>query len=265
MEMSLNIGTSGYGLTHYQTVAKETVEVVEAQGISLAFGGHRVLDSLSFNLPAASATLLRGENGSGKTTLLNVINGFIRLDKGTLTINLHHKKNIFSCKFTPEQVARAGVGRLWQDIRLFPTMTALDNVLAATPRFANGNLLTALATLPAWRRDEQTAYERALHHLDMVNMADRAQSSCDMLSVGQMKRVAIARLLQAEAELLLLDEPLAGLDRDSANSLLDLLARLREKHGKTMLIVEHQHEHMLPVCDRSFILADGKLTVQEAD
>lgn len=264
MEMTLNIDTAEYCRPRDHTAAATTaIAVVEARDLSLAFGGHQVLDGLSFHLPAASVTLLRGENGSGKTTLLNVINGFIRPDKGTLYINLHGRKTIINGESTPEQVARTGVGRLWQDIRLFPTMTALDNVLAATPRFANGNLLTTLAAWPAWRREERTARQRALRHLEVVNMADRAQSSCDMLSGGQMKRVAIARMLQAEAELLLMDEPLAGLDCASANDLLDLLARLREKHGKTMLIVEHQHEHLLPVCDRSLLLFDGKLTVQE--
>lgn len=240
------------------------ISVAVAESLSLAFGGHKVLDSLSFTLPAVSITLLRGENGCGKTTLLNVLNGFIKPDSGQLRLRLNGKEKVVDGKVTPEQVARAGVGRLWQDIHLFFTMTALDNVLAASPKLAVGNLLTTLAAWPSWRRNEKNARERALHHLEMVNMADRAGSSCDMLSVGQMKRVAIARLLQADAELLLLDEPLAGLDRASAEGLLELLARLQKENGKTMLIVEHQHKHLLPVCDRSLFLANGKLTVEEA-
>lgn len=264
MEVTLNAHMAKHCPPQDRALCKAdaSVSTVEGCGLSLAFGGHRVLDNLSFCLPAGSVTLLRGENGSGKTTLLNIINGFIRPDKGVLHLNLHGHKTITNGNTTPEALARAGVGRLWQDIRLFPIMSVLDNVLAATPRFAHSNLLLNLAAWPVWRRAERVASESALHHLETVKMADRAQSSCNMLSTGQMKRVAIARLLQAEAELLLLDEPLAGLDRASADGLLALLSRLQAEHGKTMLIVEHRYELLLPVCNRSLLLLDGKLTIQ---
>ncbi len=261
MEMALDINASLHCRQDGATAAAPPAMAV--RDISLAFGGQQVLDGLSFHLPAASITLLRGENGSGKTTLLNVINGFIAPDSGVVEFNLRGRRAVFNGTATPERVARAGVGRLWQDIRLFPTMTALDNVMAATRRLAAGNLLDSLAAWPVWRREERAARERAMRNLEAVNMAHRAQSSCDMLSVGQMKRVAIARLLQGEAELLLLDEPLAGLDRDSAAGLIELLARLRDEHKKTMLVVEHRHERLMPACDRVLLLENGRLAEQE--
>jgi energy-coupling factor transporter ATP-binding protein EcfA2 len=114
-------------------------------------------------------------------------------------------------------------------------------------------------------RLERAARERARHNLALVGMADREASSGEMLSAGQMKRVALARLLQAEAELWLLDEPLAGLDRNSAESLLELLHALNNDHEKTMLVVEHQHERMAPICDRVWFLADGRLHDREPE
>lgn len=231
---------------------------VQSDNISLAFGGNHVLNGVSFTIPKGRMVLLRGENGSGKTTLLNVLTGFIRPDKGSLSFQFNGKF-LDAHKHSPEQLARCGVGRLWQDIRLFPTMTVMDNVLAATPGLLRQNPFLAIVALPFSRHEENNARDRALKHLDMVGMADRATSSGDKLSVGQMKRVAIARLLQSEAELLLLDEPLAGLDQSASTELLDVLARLNKEEGKTMFIVEHQHERMASVCDETWFLADGRL------
>lgn len=231
---------------------------VRAEGLRLAFGGHRVLDGLCLDLHAGEAVLLRGENGSGKTTLLNVLTGLIRPDAGRILMCLNGNE-IDAIRISPERLARCGVGRLWQDIRLFPTMSALENVLAATPGLLGSTAVASVAAWPWLRQREGAARERARHNLAQVGMTDRADSSADMLSVGQMKRVALARLLQAEASLWLLDEPLAGLDQESAESLLRLLVKLKHDHGKTLLVVEHQHERMAPICDHTWFLADGRL------
>lgn len=239
-------------------VERQTEPVVQAEGLSLAFGGQRVLDDVSFVLPAGGAVLLRGDNGSGKTTLLNILSGFIHPKCGSVRMCLN-SRSLDATHTSPERLARAGLGRLWQDIRLFPTMTVMENVLAATAGMAGGNPFFALAAWPLVRRQEEVARDLALANLELVGIADRAASSGDRLSVGQMKRVAIARLLQAGAELLLLDEPLAGLDEESAEVLIKLLNELNEQQGKSLLVVEHQHERMAPVCNETWFLADGKL------
>jgi ABC-type branched-subunit amino acid transport system ATPase component len=231
---------------------------VRTEGLHLAFGGQRVLDGLGFVLRAGDAVLMRGENGSGKTTLLNVLTGLIRPDAGSVRMRLRGRE-IDATRTSPERLARGGLGRLWQDIRLFPTMSALENVLAASPGLLGSTAFAGIAAWPWLRRRERAARERALHNLALVGMADRAESSADMLSVGQMKRVALARLLQAEADLWLLDEPLAGLDGKSAEGLLGLLARLNKDQGRSLLVIEHQHERMAPICDRTCLLADGRL------
>lgn len=231
---------------------------VQAIDVTLSFGGQRILDNVSFSLGTGAAVLLRGDNGSGKTTLLNLLSGFIAPNRGRVQLQLNGK-TLDPARASAERLARAGMGRLWQDIRLFPTMTVLENVMAATAGMTGHNPALALTAWPVVRRQEKAARERALANLERVGMADRAGSSADKLSVGQMKRVALARLLQAEADLWLLDEPLAGLDRESAESLIRLLDDLNDNYGKTFLVVEHQHERLAPVCRETWYLGDGEL------
>lgn len=231
---------------------------VRSEQLSLAFGGLHVLDDVSFTVPRGGAVLLRGENGSGKTTLLNVLSGFLCPDSGHISFRLNGD-DLESARTSPERLARAGLGRLWQDIRLFPTMTVLENVLAATPGLIGQNPALAMVLWPVVRKQDRQARERALFYLEIVGMADRVGSLGDRLSGGQMKRVALARLLQGGADLLLLDEPLAGLDQESAEKLVALLHDLNKNHGKTLLIVEHQHERVAPVCNETWYLANGKL------
>jgi branched-chain amino acid transport system ATP-binding protein len=231
--------------------------VAEVTGVDLSFGAQHILDNISLSIKPGKAVLLRGDNGSGKSTLLNIIGGFLRPDKGRVHLRLNGS-SVDVAATSPERLARLGVGRLWQDIRIFPTMSVIENVLAATPRLLGQNPLMAMAAWPISRRQERQARERAHHHLSLVGMGDRANSSGDKLSLGQMKRVALARLLQGGANLLLLDEPLAGLDQESAASLLETLKMLHSK-GKTLLIVEHQHEKVSGLCDETWYLRGGKL------
>lgn len=235
----------------------------DVREVSLSFGGQRILEEASLELRAGEIVLLRGENGSGKTTLLNMLSGYLAPDRGTVRLLLGGKW-VNAHQTSPERLARLGVGRLWQDIRLFPTMTVLDNVLAATPRLIGGNPLLALAAFPLAIRQQREARKCAIKNLAIVAMEGRASSSCDMLSVGQMKRVAIARLLQTEASLLLLDEPLAGLDTASSKALVRDLERLSTEHGKTILIVEHRHEQISSIADRVLSLQNGQIKEVDA-
>lgn len=235
---------------------------VEVRAIDLAFDGQKVLDGVSFDLEPGELVLLRGENGSGKTVLLNVLSGYLTPDRGSVRLQLRGQW-IDAARASPESLARRGVGRLWQDIRLFSSMTVLDNVLTGTARMIGENPLFALLARPAVLRQERVARDRALQNLGLVGMADRAQSSCDMLSLGQMKRVALARLLQMDACLLLLDEPFAGLDAKAVTSFVLDINKLRKELGKTILMVEHRHEEIAPIASRAWIMRDGRIEESE--
>lgn len=249
-------------VSHEYPIVEVDSWAVFAKHLGLAFGGQKIFEDAAFSFPKAGTVLLRGDNGSGKTTLLNLLSGLLRPDAGLLGIRL--KNRVYNpASSGPEDLARAGLGRLWQDIRLFPTMTVLENVISATQMLAGQNPLMVLAAWPLVRRQEKEAKERVLANLEIVGMVDRADSSADMLSAGQMKRVALARLLQAEAEVWLLDEPLAGLDQDSANSFLRLLKKLKRASSKTIIIVEHQYEKIAPICDQVWQLQDRGMICME--
>jgi ABC-type branched-subunit amino acid transport system ATPase component len=234
---------------------------VAAHDVVVAFGGQAVLDGVGFALDAGEMVLLRGENGSGKTVLFNVLSGYLSPDRGEVTVEVNGRR-VNPPGTSPERLARRGVGRLWQDIRLFSTMTVLDNVLASTSGLWGENPVMAVFARTAVVRQERQAHARALENLAAVGLVDRAHSSCDMLSVGQMKRVALARLLQMEASLLLLDEPMAGLDVAAASSLAADLSRLRDT-GKTILVAEHRAAALMEVADRVWHLGNGRLTETE--
>ena len=227
---------------------------VAVRDLALAFGSQTILDGVSFDLRPGEIVLLHGGNGSGKTVLLNVLCGYLTPDAGSVGLELSGKR-VDPSRTAPERLARLGVGRLWQEIRLFPTMTVLDNVLAATPKLPGGRPLCAHYLRPGAVRDEQRA--KAMEHLRRVGMSGRARSSCDMLSVGQMKRVALARLLQMEARLLLLDEPFAGLDVDAVAALARDLERVRDERRRTVLIVEHRRDALS--VDRTWTIGEGRI------
>lgn len=237
---------------------------LKAQGLSIAFGGQQVLRGVDLDLSGGQIALLRGPNGCGKTTLLNLLSGFLKPDAGTASFKFNGA-NVNILNETPDSLARLGLARLWQDIRLFPTMTALENVLAASPHTIGINPIRALFAPGKVKRQEREFRTQAIAWLDMLGMADRCGSSGDKLSVGQSKRVAIARILQTGAKVLLLDEPLAGLDRESAEKLVHDLNRVADTTRKAMLVVEHNHDAITPVCDLRYTLEEGVLLREELE
>jgi branched-chain amino acid transport system permease protein len=232
---------------------------LKAIGITLAFGGHTVLQEVDLEIASGQIALLRGANGSGKTTLLNVLSGFLRPDSGVATLETTYEA-LDVLNETPDRLARIGIARLWQDVRLFSSMTVLENVMVASPNAVALNPLSALFQPERIKRQEQTFRTQAMFWLEMVGIADRAGSSGDQLSLGQAKRVAIARALQTGAKVLLLDEPLSGLDSESLPRLVEDLSRIAETTKRAMLIVEHNQEAISPICHLRYTLATGRLT-----
>jgi branched-chain amino acid transport system permease protein len=266
MTMQTCVQTEALAVSRHgaSTEAKAAPVRLSAQGLAVAFGGQQVLRGVDIELQGGQIALLRGPNGCGKTTLLNILSGFLRPDTGHATLAFNGSA-VDILRQAPDRLARLGIARLWQDIRLFPSMTALENVLAASPH-ALGIHPFAAVFAPAKVRSQERAFrEQAMHWLDLLGMADRAHSSGDRLSVGQSKRVAIARLLQTGAQVLLLDEPLAGLDRESADKLVHDLNRLADTTHKALLVVEHNHDAITPVCDIRLTLDDGRLHREELE
>jgi ABC-type branched-subunit amino acid transport system ATPase component len=249
--------------------------ILRAKGLQKSYGGQAVLARVDLELRRGDVVLLRGDNGSGKTTLLNILTGYLEPDAGSIHLQANgikqvlefprlwwSKLNPFS-RFAPERLVRAGVGRSWQDMRLFPSLNLLENVIAAVPGQNGENPVWAVVARRSVRRQEMANQRAAGEMLAELGLAGRETSSADCVSLGQAKRVAIARAVQAGAEILFLDEPFAGLDADGIEHVLDLLRTLVEKRGVTLVIVEHvfHTKRLLSFANTVWTLAAGNLTV----
>jgi ABC-type branched-subunit amino acid transport system ATPase component len=252
--------------------------VLRIEGLAKAFGGQQVLDGVNAELRRGEVVILRGDNGTGKTTLLNILTGNLEADAGTIDLftNGTHEHFHFPRRwwqdlnpfdhFTPERMAWEGVGRTWQDVRLFSTQSLRDNLAIAVPEQIGENPLGALTRLWQVRRQQREQSEGAREVLRRLGLDGREDSSADRISLGQSKRVAIARAVQAGARILFLDEPLAGLDGQGIEQVLGMLEQVAHQQQITMVIVEHVFHipRLLDLADRIWTLADGCLTVQDS-
>jgi ABC-type branched-subunit amino acid transport system ATPase component len=251
----------------------QTPVLLRAKGLKMAFGGHVVLNSVDLELRQGEVVLLRGENGSGKTTLLNILTGCLEADAGTIHYLVDSTPRTFNfpCRwwqglnpfdhFTPESVAREGIGRTWQDIRLFGSQSLRDNIAVAQPNHPGENPIFAVFTPNrSARRDVEFGHDSDVI-LSKLGLAGRETSSADKVSLGQSKRVAIARAVAAGARVLFLDEPLAGLDRQGIADVLVLLETLVDERKITLVIVEHvsNQAYLHDLVTTHWLLEKGKL------
>jgi ABC-type branched-subunit amino acid transport system ATPase component len=233
-------------------------EVLRVESLSKSFSGAKVVDELSFAVELGSTVGLVGPNGAGKTTAFNLITGFLALDRGRVELR---GEDITGR--SPHRIVRAGMARTFQNLRLFDGLSVLGNVMSAIPRESGENPLVALAAPWVPRRQERRHAETALHWLEYVGLADRAEDLAGDLSYGQRKRVALARLLATDAEVLLLDEPSSGVDPGALPGLVELVASLPGL-GKTLVIVEHNLEVVETLCRRLLFLERGRLIADGA-
>ena len=211
-----------------------TRQLLEIANVSMRFGGIVALDNVNFAVSKGRIVGLIGPNGAGKTTLFNCLSRLYRPDRGDIRFNgksLHHS--------APSDIAALGVGRTFQSPALFASMSVFDNVkVGAHARGRNGPLSDAM-TLPAKRREEHEFDRTARTKLAFVGMEKVASRPAASLSLGERKRVELARALAAEPLLLLLDEPAGGLNREEVAELGVLIRSIREQLGITVLLVEH--------------------------
>jgi ABC-type branched-subunit amino acid transport system ATPase component len=259
-------------------LAKKNKEVVlRANKLSKSFGGQLVLDNINLELYEGEVVLLRGDNGSGKTTLINILTGNIEPDKGTIQIinngiseYFHFPRKWWNAinpfdHFVPERVAAEGVGRTWQDIRLFSSQDLLDNISIATPDQMGENPFWAILKRSKAKKQDREIQAAANNILSDLGLKGRERSSADMISLGQSKRVAIARAIQAGARILFLDEPLSGLDGNGILEVMALLKNIARQKKITIVIVEHLFNipKILDIATSVWTLIDKKITVED--
>jgi branched-chain amino acid transport system ATP-binding protein len=226
--------------------------MLDVHSVTVRFGGLTALDAVSLTAVPRQVTGIIGPNGAGKTTLLNVLCGFVRPDSGTVSLGGTELTGL-----APHRLASLGIARTLQGVGLFRGLTVLDNVMTGATIHARAGFWSALLGLARSDRDERALRERSLTALDRVGAADLAGRLPDQLPYGMRKRVALARALVAEPNVLLLDEPASGLPEAELPELGDLITGLAA--DASVVVVEHQMDLMMSVCEAIAVLDFGKL------
>jgi branched-chain amino acid transport system ATP-binding protein len=229
--------------------------------LTMQFGGLTAVDAVSFVARRGEITALIGPNGAGKTTVFNCITGFYKPSEGGISLTRADGRTFRLERMSDYRITRdAGVARTFQNIRLFPGMTCLENLLVAqhTPLMrASGFTVLGLLGLPSWKAAEAAAVERAAAWLERVSLLERADHAAGELSYGEQRRLEIARALCTEPELLCLDEPAAGLNPRESAELNRLLFTIRTEHGVSILLIEHDMGVVMEVSDYVVVLDHG--------
>ncbi len=222
------------------------------EGLTKRFGGLVAVDRVGFEVPKGRVVSVVGPNGAGKTTLFNLITGVTAPDAGTVRMDGRDVTGL-----PQHRIARLGVGRTFQNIRLFAHLNALENVMVGMIAGGRSGVLDALACTPRDRRERRELVERAEALLDWVGVgANRTRMPAE-LPYGDQRRVEIARALGLEPRLLILDEPTAGMVAREATAVIELIARLRER-GVTLMLIEHNMNVVMSASDRVVVINFGR-------
>ncbi|HZV54795.1 MAG TPA: ABC transporter ATP-binding protein [Rhodocyclaceae bacterium] len=231
--------------------------LLDARGVSKYFGGVQALKDVSLTILEGEIYGLIGPNGAGKTTFFNVLTGLYPRDAGEVTFVGHPLK-----LGTPHEVAKAGIARTFQNIRLFANMTALENVMVGRHLRTGAGVIGAVLRDPATRTEEAAILRRAEELLHYVGIGDRAGAIARHLSYGDQRRLEIARALATEPKLLALDEPAAGMNATETAALKGLIEGLRAD-GLTVLLIEHDVKLVMGLCDRVAVLDYGEKIAED--
>jgi branched-chain amino acid transport system ATP-binding protein len=207
---------------------------------------------LSFTAERGAITALIGPNGAGKTTVFNCLTGFYKPTGGTILLDGQPIQGM-----PGHEIARKGVVRTFQNVRLFKEMTALENLLIAQHRHLNTNFFSGLFKTPAFRRSEREAMEYAEHWLERVNLKEFANRTAGTLAYGQQRRLEIARCMMTRPRILMLDEPAAGLNPKETEDLKALISVLREEYNATVLLIEHDMKLVMSISDHIVVINQG--------
>jgi branched-chain amino acid transport system ATP-binding protein len=226
--------------------------ILEVKDLQIAFGGVKAVDGLSFSAHEREIIAVIGPNGAGKTSAFNCITGFYKPTSGSVLIN-----GVDTTSKRPADIAAIGVARTFQNLRLFPDLTVLDNVRAGMHLYGGQNWADAIFHTPRFKRSEVMYTEEAHRWLDFVGFEGVRGVPVRNLSYGQQKRVEIARALARKADLLLLDEPAAGLNYSEKQQLLALCRRIRDL-GTAIVLIEHDMGLVMELSERIIVMNFGR-------
>jgi branched-chain amino acid transport system ATP-binding protein len=225
--------------------------LLETRGISKTFGGLKAVQKVDLRVEANRVVSVIGPNGAGKTTFFNCLSGIYRPETGSILLDGHDITGR-----PPHQVSRRGVARTFQNIRLFPEMSVLENVLVAQFQHRSKSPLPLLARTKNYRVDEDSHCEEARALLDFVGLAQHADAQSNSLAYGLQRRLEIARALATRPRLLLLDEPAAGMNPQETIEMIQLITRIRDR-GLAIILIEHHMKVVMAISDEILVLDHG--------
>jgi len=235
--------------------------ILNVDHLTMRFGGVVAVNDLSFEAERRKITALIGPNGAGKTTVFNCITGFYRPTSGAIRLTHDDGRSIQLERLNDFRIARqAKVARTFQNIRLFPGMTALENLMVAQHNalmLASGLTILGLIGAPSWRAAERHAIDQAKRWLDRIGLLERADDAAGNLPYGDQRRLEIARAMCTEPALLCLDEPAAGLNVRESVALSELLLSIRDDHGTSILLIEHDMSVVMEISDHIAVMDYG--------
>lgn len=227
--------------------------VLQTNHATMRFGGLTAVDDLNLHVDEKEIVAVIGPNGAGKTTAFNMITGVYRPSEGSIDFQgqcISHKR--------PDQIARLGVARTFQNIRLFKSMTVLENVLVANHLHIKSSLFGAALQFPLARREESQMMERSLELLRETGLLEYRDWQATSLPYGLQRRLEIARAMTTSPQLLLLDEPAAGMNPKESAELAEFIHEIREKFNLTIILIEHHMKLVMKISDRIYVLQYGK-------
>ena len=226
--------------------------ILEVSGLSMRFGGLLAVNGVNLRVEEKQVVSMIGPNGAGKTTVFNCLTGFYKPTSGSIRLAGEQIEGL-----PGHLIARKGVVRTFQNVRLFKDMTAVENLLVAQHRHLNTNFLAGLLKTPGYRRSEREAMDFAAHWLERVNLTDVANRPAGTLAYGQQRRLEIARCMMTRPRILMLDEPAAGLNPRETEDLKQLIGVLRDEHNVTVLLIEHDMHLVMSISDHIFVINQG--------
>jgi len=231
--------------------------LLDVQGMVKRFGGLTAIRSVDLQIPRGAIASLIGPNGAGKTTFFNCVTGFYTPEEGDV---IFKGKSITGKRV--DKISEGGITRTYQNIRLFGEMTALENILVGMHTRMKTNVLTAVLGLGSTREEEQRAIDRGVELLNFVNLGEVGDMLAQNLPYGHQRRLEIARALASEPDLLLLDEPTAGMNPQETEQMIHFIKRLRDELDLTIFLIEHDMQLVMNVSDQISVMDYGQKIAQ---
>jgi branched-chain amino acid transport system ATP-binding protein len=238
-------------------ILRENENLLQIEDLSKNFKGLRAIFNYHLSLRQGEILGVIGPNGAGKSTLFNLITGYIPPSSGKI-----YFRGQDITKYPPEKIAKLGIGRTFQSVRLFSNMTLMDNVRTAHQLHDSDNLFTTLVSLPSFRQREHRLTSKSMELMVLFNLENRPNQLSSSLPYGDQRKLEIVRALALQPQLLLLDEPVAGMSLQESMEVLQLIRRIRDEYHLTVIVVEHNMPIVMQLCERIQVLNNGEIIAE---